>query len=243
MDINYYVNLLIKQYWDKTKARLTVETDIKDNVDLYNNILSKLTQAFSVENAVGKQLDIVGDYVGQKRQVNTLLNQYLLAMDDLNIVLTQYDVGLSDINNLIDGYVLDLENLNVSNYSMDDETYRFFIKLKIANNNGKKTDESIEQVLYELFNGSIIFISNTDMTINYILTSSTNENIKAILTNNKRFLPAPAGVDISLIISINSSKLFGFSDVNDLTPPDFINGLSDVNNLLDGDLIDINNIL
>ena len=47
MDRTYYSRLLIKQYYNKTKAKNTVELLVGDNVDLYNNIISKINDTLN----------------------------------------------------------------------------------------------------------------------------------------------------------------------------------------------------
>ena len=65
--INYYTNLLIKQYWNKPKARATIELFINNRILLYNNILKNFIDSFNVKTAMGKQLDMIGAITGVSR--------------------------------------------------------------------------------------------------------------------------------------------------------------------------------
>ena len=63
----YYADLLIIQYHGKPKARSMIEA-LVDQV-LMNQIPQKLEEAFDLETAVGKQLDILGKRLGVTRNV------------------------------------------------------------------------------------------------------------------------------------------------------------------------------
>lgn len=63
----YYADLLIIQYHGKPKARSMIEALV--NQVLMNQIPQKLEEAFDLETAVGKQLDILGKRLGVTRNV------------------------------------------------------------------------------------------------------------------------------------------------------------------------------
>jgi len=63
----YYADLLIIQYRGKPKARGMIEA-IVDQV-IMNQLPEKLENAFDLETAVGKQLDILGSRLGVTRNV------------------------------------------------------------------------------------------------------------------------------------------------------------------------------
>ncbi len=63
--INYYVNLLIVQYHNKPKAMATIQ--LLAETLIANNIFLQIENAFDVDTAIGKQLDILGKYAGVDR--------------------------------------------------------------------------------------------------------------------------------------------------------------------------------
>ena len=63
----YYADLLIVQYYSKPKARGTIAA-FADPL-IMNLLPDKLEQAFDLETAVGKQLDILGQRLGVTRNV------------------------------------------------------------------------------------------------------------------------------------------------------------------------------
>lgn len=63
----YYANLLILQYKNKPKARAVIQA-LAEQIFGSGSALD-MVNGFDLETAVGKQLDIIGKYIGLKRQV------------------------------------------------------------------------------------------------------------------------------------------------------------------------------
>lgn len=199
MEVKRYSNLIIFQY--KTDINInTIELIANPFCKLTNNILLQLNDAFNINTAIGQQLDILGQYIGLKRN--------------------------------IDGIIL------------DDNNYRFFLKLRIIRNKNNHNDYDIKEKLNNLFNGSVILFDNRDMTIDYLILQPIDPIIENILKNNKDFLPAPAGVGTKLIINAPDNYIFGFMG-NDSNQPLFIAGFSGntADKLQDAIFLNENNII
>ena len=95
----YYADLLILQYKTQQKARATIQALIKE---LYGSgSLLDIVNGYGIDTAVGKQLDIIGKYIGLKRQVKV-------------------NIGTSDTNILTDDQyriLLKLKLISNTNYS------------------------------------------------------------------------------------------------------------------------------
>ena len=65
---NYYAGLLIVQYNNKPKARETIYRLAQEFIS--DNIFLQVQNGFDLETAVGKQLDILGEYIGVNRAYN-----------------------------------------------------------------------------------------------------------------------------------------------------------------------------
>lgn len=65
--LDYYKNLLIVQYNDKTKARKTIRV-LVDATMIYD-IMVAIRDGFDLDTAIGKQLDILGKYIGSDRVI------------------------------------------------------------------------------------------------------------------------------------------------------------------------------
>lgn len=104
----YYSNLLILQYHNKPKAKATIEAVV--NL-LPDELIQEVTGGFDLETAVGKQLDILGEYIGTDRFYTDNGTIKSLSDDDYRIILK-----LKAICNAS----------NLSHKSLDDSLYDFF---------------------------------------------------------------------------------------------------------------------
>ncbi|MCL2520580.1 MAG: DUF2612 domain-containing protein [Spirochaetaceae bacterium] len=75
---NYYANLYGLKFRTMPKARS--EINLFAGLAFSEGLIFKLAQAFSYEEAVGKQLDILDSYIGVGRQL--LLNNNLINLND-----------------------------------------------------------------------------------------------------------------------------------------------------------------
>lgn len=155
----YYKNLLIIQYHDKPKAKATIVLLV--NCATGDEIQQQMYEAFDLDVAVGKQLDMIGYFVGVKRN------------------------GLSDSD------------------------YRALIYFGIAKNNTKPTMKNIDDILYQNFGDSVLAENGMNMSITYILSTTYSNIIQEVY--NQHLLPAPLGIDTSVILEVPVPDLvFGF---------------------------------
>lgn len=103
--VQYYADLLIIQYNGKPKATATIKTMV--GVILQNGILIEVLDAFNPETAVGKQLDILGKWVGTDRYYLGDGATQTLSDEDYRIVLNfktitnSIDMSCSSIDNIL----------------------------------------------------------------------------------------------------------------------------------------------
>jgi len=83
--IKYYQDLLILQYRSQPKAKATIELFV--DMILQNGILLDVQQAFDPLTAVGKQLDILGKWIGVDRYYTGDGITQQLSDDDYRIIL------------------------------------------------------------------------------------------------------------------------------------------------------------
>lgn len=123
----YYSNLLAMQYRDKPRAAGTVRA-LADEI-MAGNVAQYVRDAFNVDPAlgdvaVGKQLDVLGKYVGVSRNVLTFQGGAVLNDGDyltlirLAIVRNNSTASLKDIDDLLLQYLgntlIAYDNLNMS---------------------------------------------------------------------------------------------------------------------------------
>lgn len=117
--------------------------------------LDGLITAFDLDNAVGVQLDILGEWIGRKRTVSVPISGIYFSWDTEGL---GYDQGVWQGPYDPDtGYT-----------ALSDETYRVILKAKIAINNWDGTNDSLPPILDSALAGSGIrmqIVDNQDMTI------------------------------------------------------------------------------
>lgn len=124
--VRYYYNLLIMQYKGQPKAsehiKFIVEQPIMDFLP------DQIINAFSLEDAIGAQLDIVGKYIGVARTNPGF--EYPITLDDddyrqlikMKILSNNAGSSLAEIQNLINIYfkgqvvIFDNKAMNLSYY-------------------------------------------------------------------------------------------------------------------------------
>lgn len=122
--ISYYSGLLIIQYRSKPKAKATIEALVSPVV--MDELPAKVQNAFNIETAIGKQLDVIGKYAGVVRSLTTSNSIITLSDSDFRslikiaVSLNHAGSSLADIQNIIKmffaGHILvfDYQNMRMS---------------------------------------------------------------------------------------------------------------------------------
>lgn len=211
--LEYYINLLIIQYNNQPKARATISANTTQL--LANGIFWDVIDGYYVDTAIGRQLDVIGKYVGVDRFYNS---------DDINSVAFGYSdqyenepanvTGYADTSDFLskDGTFLSIFDLIGNGYQLSDDDFRVLIKLKILLNHSNFSDKKIDDDLEASFAGVLYAVDNYNMSMDYF----TDANLSLIVTVAlaKGLLPAPMGVRINHLIEEN--VYFGFSNYREL---------------------------
>ena len=154
----YYKNLLIKQYHDKSKALATIDALCRQT--LCDMVFTEVRDAFSIDTAVGDQLDLLGKYVGALRKPN--------STTDLEDAELRFLIKMKTIQNSTDN----------SMYSIDDYLFEFFGNAVRAVNN---EDMTITYQFSTFFTDIMTFARDTDslprpLSVGVILYPANNPN-------------------------------------------------------------------
>ena len=120
--VAYYTNLLILQYHDKPKAKATVDAVVRPVI--MDQLPISVQDAYAIDTAVGKQLDVIAKYVGVTRSASGLGMSVTLADSDFRqlikfaIVINNGDSTMYDIV----GAFYDFFSTNI--YVTDHQTMR-----------------------------------------------------------------------------------------------------------------------
>lgn len=132
--IKYYLDLLIIQYRNKPKITQHMTTLVKQAlIDLMPSILNN---AFNLETAEGKQLDLLGKYIGVSRRVQTFGSDVTLSDSEyrtlLKIKRATNNLGSSfyDIQNFIN------DNLSgiIKAFDHSDMSMSFYLSSVVISN-------------------------------------------------------------------------------------------------------------
>ncbi|MEZ5691203.1 MAG: DUF2612 domain-containing protein [Rickettsiales bacterium] len=207
--VSGYINLLIIQYATKPKARAIIELFVSEL--LANGILQDIRDAYNVDTATGRQLDILGKYVGVDRfyKNQDLKNYFAVTNYDEEIIdVNKFGfVNYSNSDDAISNGTLDYNDVIQANFRLNDDSYRILIKLKIIQNHSNHSHKSIDDSIYNFFGSTVIPSSDGKMDVYYFIPKELEEVIKAAIF--KQVMPRPMGVSIGYIAQ--ESPFFAFT--------------------------------
>lgn len=189
-----YESLITSEHNQQPKFMATVKNLVQPLANLYDLLMTAYAD-YDVDWAVGKQLDVVGEWVGVTRFVPFVLVLDYFGFDEgFAYMKTFGEEGLPYI-----GARFMEEGEQYSGVStLEDPEYRLLLKAKIVKNQSRGTYSDVLQALAFLFNIGCSITDNGDMTFNIYIGRplSTTENS---LITNLDILPRPAGVRIGSV--------------------------------------------
>ncbi|WFQ80523.1 DUF2612 domain-containing protein [Xenorhabdus sp. SF857] len=199
-----YLKLITPQHRDSPK--------FVAHIDLVTRIFSDITQtarqlnaAYSLDNAVGEQLDATGEWIGLSRYVRTPIVGVYFSLDTAEL---GFDHGSWQRR-------YDSES---GFTELDDETYRTLLRVKIAANHWDGSGEMLERIYQRILpdgESRIFFMDNQDMSMDVFLTGGAiPEVIKSVIRQGYLNIK-PEAVRVNNYINSASGGLFGFDINND----------------------------
>lgn len=197
----YYSNLLIVQYNGKPKARATIKMLV--NLIYSNMLINQIRDGFDWRNAKGRQLDIIGFWIGLDRffkgQLFDFHSWYSLIDWDSEPENTQGGFSTFETFNTEEGGFLDYENIRPTQNRLDDSEFRILIGLKIIKNSIDHKAKTIDDAIwnYEFFNNMVYTtwdLETRELVYHY------PEEFRIIMqaAKDKQVLPCPPPMTIKL---------------------------------------------
>ena len=210
--INEYLDLLLFQYQQKPRATAEIELLAGKGEEVFS-LLSELRQAYDVDSAVGTQLDVLGRIVGLSRLIPYAVSKIRFGFQE-NDNARGFDDKFSNDRQSAP-FLNRFEPIN-TDYELDDESYRIFLRMKIAKNTGSAyivTDDLISlQDATELAFGRGSHVEDKqDMTLNFWIPYRTGEQ-RAKIAVQERLFPVPQGVGLKFLFFGTSGETFGFKE-------------------------------
>jgi len=201
--IQDYIDLVPSQHRDKPNFIATLTSLIQPFVDLQN---IDFNTAFDIDFAVGKQLDIIGEWVGVSRRISTPITGVYFSWDDTE--LTGWDSGTWQ------GEFDPTSGLQ----DLPDDSYRTLLKAKIAANKWDGTIENAYSIWKEVFVNSFIIIEDLqNMSINIGVAGQRLNAVELALLTEGYIPLKPMGVKVNYyMISESGGALFGWDIENDV---------------------------
>ncbi|MFV8941778.1 DUF2612 domain-containing protein [Moellerella wisconsensis] len=166
----------------------------------------QLNNYFSLDDAVGVQLDVIGEWAGISRRVLIPLVGVYFTLDNDR---TGFDEGMWKGEFDSDSGFM----------TLNDETYRSIIRVKIKANHWDGTTESLMDIYDSLLpdeDTKLFFIDNLDMSMDVFITGSYIDNVTKSIVKQGYLGVKPEGVQVNhyYINSVPKSPMFGFDISN-----------------------------
>lgn len=199
---NYFADLLIAEYRCSEKNRAFIKM-------LYNLIfagglaLQIRDKCLNVEESIGTQLDVVGEWVGVNRLYNNNIIWNRAYFSFVNWKQTPnplYQGGFSNFKNFefLDGNTMtwkNLQDLRPKTYKLGDNYFRQLIKLKIIKNSIRFVKKEIDDAIYEWSKGQVYTVWDK-MKLTYKYKIGYSQIIGLALEKN--CLPCPLGCELAI---------------------------------------------
>lgn len=205
--LTQYLNLITGEHRFQPNYIASVTASISLLVDL-ENLFPIIESGFDLDSAIGEQLDFVGQWVGQSRNIPTPLVGVYFSWDT---------AGLGWDQGVWQGPEDAPQGLTV----LADADYRLLLRCRIAENNWDGTIVGAAAGLANLFNnsetpGTLLFIQdNYDMTMDFIIAGEAPTAVFQALLYEGYLGFVPAGVGVNYFIVSSLGPAFGFDMEND----------------------------
>lgn len=201
-----YLNFLPAANTDKPLLRSAITAVIQDLVES-NALVASIPGLYDIDVAVGSQLDVVGQWVGRSRNVDTPISGVYFSLDTDGVGFDQ-------------GYWQGPFDPATGVISLNDDIYRMFLYLQIAANQWDGSFARMQEILGGVFasaSGSyLLVVDNYDMSITIGVAGVwPGAIILSLLDSYLAITPAAIGIKELVQTSVNGAPLFGFDKQNE----------------------------
>lgn len=221
--VDYYVNLLIIQYTSLPKATQTIT--LLAEIMMASGVFLDVENAYNVypefgPTAVGKQLDVIGKYVGVDRFYTAidLVNYFatVLYSQAGSLPSSPPAFGMStyaDFTDFAYNGTLRYGDIVTSENALNDTDFLTLIQFMILCNNMNYSAYSIDNALWEIFGAALHAETTGHMEMTFFILGPITTLISVILF--KGLLPVPMGVGFTVIQEI-TDLMFALPSYNDI---------------------------
>ena len=201
IDISRYTSLITSEHASKPKFMAMVSVLAQWAADR-QNMLASIPGLFDVDNAVGQQQDMTGQWIGQSRNLSEPLTGVYFSFDTASVGFDQ-------------GTWLGPYDPTTGLVSLPDEAYRILLYAVIAANNWDGTVPGAYtawNTIFEPLGYQILIQDNQDMTMNIVLVGPAPDAVTLALFTGGYLSLVPAGVAVNFyyVQSVPGAPIFGF---------------------------------
>ena len=201
-----YLKLLPSFHRWQPKFRATVEALVSFDVAMAK-FVADMPRQFDIDEAIGVQLDVVGQWVGRDRMVKVPVDNLWFSFGD-----AQKGFGL--------GYWKGIFDQDLGIVALDDESYRQLLYAKIIVNNWDGTFETARDLLDGYFGSSspgttFLIDDHGDGSATYAMVGKIPLPLYLALFSWDYLPLEPAGMKIYYrVVSVDNTPMFGFGVQN-----------------------------
>lgn len=204
MKTRNYQSLVTSLYKDKENFNKTLNISTNAYTTL-QNLTYDLIKNLSIDEAIGVQLDFVGEWIGRTRHLKQPLDNVYFAFDTTKEV--GWDLGVW--HNKFDP--------SESMISLDDDSYRYLLYLQATANSWNGTKQNAYDKFRQVFKGNkhVLIVDNQDMSIDIYFSGYLPSTIKALLKAREQpFKPESVRVN-TYFSSDEDGAIFAFDIDNE----------------------------
>lgn len=205
IDISLYTSLITSEHNQKPKFMAMVELLAQWGVDR-QNLVNSIPGLYDIDDAVGKQLDRVGEWVGVSRNLSLPLTGVYFSFDTNGLGFDQ-------------GTWLGPFDPTTGLVALPDDAYRTLLYAVIAANNWDGTIPGAYtawNTIFEPLGYTILIQDNQDMSMSVVLVGPTPDAVTLALFTGGYLNLRPAGVGVNnyYVPSVPGAPVFGFDVEN-----------------------------
>lgn len=193
MSASDYTDLITSEHINKPKFNALVTLIGQAFSDIVD-VAQSIPAAYDIDNAIGAQLDVIGEWVGRPRVVEDILDVAFFGFQDDGAALPFGEL----INPSIGGRFYEQFEGFASSSTLADPEYRTILKAKIVRNQWDGTTGGLEAALTYVFGVPCAIVDNGTLSLQIFIGRPITAIEKTLLSTFD-LLPRPAGVVIQAI--------------------------------------------
>lgn len=198
-----YASLITSEHVSKPNFMAMIAATVAPAIDL-NLLYQEIPYLYDLDTATGKQLDVIGIWVGVGRTLSVPITKVYFSFDSPGL---GFDQGI---------WLGPFDNAS-SLTSLPDSFYRALLKVKIVNNHWNGSKAVADSLLISLFASETFYpciMDNTDLSMIIGLAGNVSDTLSQAMLAEGLLDVKPAGVSISYMIPSSAGSFFGFDQSN-----------------------------